>query len=75
MSVTGLSTLLELDAYKEGGAHVLFRHTPASLMVQNGCDLLTIQHVLRHNDINTSMRYLHLADDAKRSKYDQFLKL
>ena len=61
MSVTGLSTLLELDAYKEGGAHVLFRHTQASLMVQNGCDLLTIQHVLRHNDINTSMRYLHLA--------------
>lgn len=60
---------------KKGGAHVLFRHTPASLMVQNGCDLLTIQHVLRHNDINTSMRYLHLADDTKRLKYDRFLKL
>ncbi len=60
---------------KKGGAHVLFRHTPASLMVQNGCDLLTIQHVLRHNDINTSMRYLHLADDTKRNKYDRFLKL
>jgi len=60
---------------KKGGPHVLFRHTPASLMVQNGCDLLTIQHVLRHNDINTSMRYLHLAEDTKRSKYDRFLKL
>lgn len=60
---------------KKGGAHVLFRHTPASLMVQNGCDLLTIQHVLRHNDINTSMRYLHLADDTKRLKYEKFLKL
>jgi integrase/recombinase XerD len=24
---------------KPGSAHVLFRHTPASLMVQNGCDL------------------------------------
>ena len=60
---------------KKGGAHVLFRHTPASLMVQNGCDLLTIQHVLRHNDINTSMRYLHLAEDTKRLKYDKFLKL
>ncbi len=60
---------------KKGGAHVLFRHTPASLMVQNGCDLLTIQHVLRHNDIQTSMRYLHLSDDTKRLKYDQFLKL
>jgi site-specific recombinase XerD len=62
---------------KKGGAHVLFRHTPASLMVKNGCDLLTVQHVLRHNDITTSMRYLHLAlaDDTKRSKYDMFLKL
>ena len=60
---------------KQGGAHVLFRHTPASLMIQNGCDLLTIQHVLRHNDIKTSMRYLHLADDTRRSNYDKFLKL
>jgi integrase/recombinase XerD len=60
---------------KKGGAHVLFRHTPATLMVQNGCDLLTIQHVLRHNDIKTSMRYLHLADEAKRERYDQFLRL
>jgi integrase/recombinase XerD len=59
---------------KPGGAHVLFRHTPASIMVQNGCDLLTIQHVLRHKDIKTSMRYLHIADDTKRSKYDLFLK-
>ena len=60
---------------KPGGAHVLFRHTPASLMVQNGCDLLTIQQVMRHNHITTTMRYLHLADDIKRSKYDRFLKL
>ncbi len=60
---------------KKGGAHVLFRHTPATLMVQNGCDLLTIQHVLRHSDIKTSMRYLHLADDSKRLKYDKFLRL
>jgi integrase/recombinase XerD len=60
---------------KPGGAHVLFRHTPASIMVLNGCDLLTIQHVMRHNDIKTTMRYLHLADEAKRERYDQFLKL
>ena len=46
-----------------------------SSMVQNGCDLLTIQQVMRHNDIQTTMRYLNLDDDAKRSKYDIFLKL
>ncbi|MCJ7444431.1 MAG: tyrosine-type recombinase/integrase [Methanotrichaceae archaeon] len=60
---------------KPGGAYVLFRHTPASLMVKNGCDLLTIQQVMRHNHITTTMRYLHLADDTKRYKYDKFLKL
>lgn len=60
---------------KPGGAHVLFRHTPASLMVQNGCDLLTIQQVMRHNHITTTMRYLHMADDIKRCKYDKFLRL
>ena len=63
------------DINKPGGAHVLFRHTPASIMVQNGCDLLTIQQVMRHNDIQTTMRYLHLADESKRERYDQFLKL
>jgi integrase/recombinase XerD len=60
---------------KPGGAHVLFRHSPASLMVQNGCDLLTIQQVMRHNHITTTMRYLHLADDVKRTKYERFLRL
>jgi site-specific recombinase XerD len=60
---------------KPDGAHVLFRHTPASLMVQNGCDLLTIQQVMRHNHITTTMLYLHLADETKRLKYDKFLRL
>jgi len=49
--------------------------TPASIMVQNGCDLLTIQQVMRYNDIQTTMRYLHLADKYKRESYDRFLKL
>jgi hypothetical protein len=60
---------------KHDGAHVLFRHSPASLMVQNGCDLLTIQQVMRHNHIITTMRYLHLADDVMRTKYERFLWL
>jgi site-specific recombinase XerD len=44
-------------------------------MVKNGCDLLTIKEVLRHKSIESTMRYLHLADDTKRLKYDKFLKL
>jgi integrase/recombinase XerD len=60
---------------KLGGAHVFARHTVASLMVKNGCDLLTIKEVLRHKSIESSMRYLHLADNTKRAKYEKFLKL
>jgi integrase/recombinase XerD len=58
-----------------GGAHVLFRHTPASLMIANGCDILTIKEVMRHNDVQTTMRYLHLQDSLKRQKYDRFLQI
>ncbi len=60
---------------KPGGCHVLFRHSPASLMVLNGCDLLTIKEVMRHSDITTTMRYLHLSDGARRAKYNEFLRL
>ncbi|MGA9100133.1 MAG: tyrosine-type recombinase/integrase [Methanotrichaceae archaeon] len=60
---------------KPGGAHVFARHTVASLMVKNGCDLLTIKEILRHKSIESSMRYLHLTDSTKRSKYDRYLRL
>ena len=60
---------------KPGGAHVFARHTVATLMLKNGSDLLTIKEILRHKLIESSMRYLHLTDDTKRSKYNKFLKL
>jgi integrase/recombinase XerD len=60
---------------KPGGAHVFARHTTASLMVKNGCDLLTIKEVLRHKSIESTMRYLHLAESTKRAKYDKFLRI
>jgi integrase/recombinase XerD len=60
---------------KPGGAHVFARHTVASLMLQNGSDLLTIKEILRHKSIESSMRYLHLTDETKRSKYNKFLRI
>lgn len=41
-------------------SHVL-RHTFASYFVQNGGDILTLQKLLGHSDIKTTMRYAHLA--------------
>jgi integrase/recombinase XerD len=60
---------------KPGGLHVFGRHSPASIMVKNGCDILTIKEIMRHRDIKTTSRYLHIGDQTKREKYEQFLRL
>lgn len=60
---------------KRGGPHVFARHSSATLMVAKGCDLRTVQSILRHRDINTTLRYTHLTDKTKREKYEQYMKL
>jgi len=47
----------------------------STLLLKRGCDLLTVKELLRHKDIKTTEKYLHLTDEVKRSKYDRFLKL
>lgn len=60
---------------KQGGVHVFARHTPATIMIANGCDIRVVQEVLRHRDIRTTLRYAHVSDKTKREKYVQYLKL
>ncbi len=50
---------------KHGGLHVFGRHSMGSLLVKNGCDLVTVKELMRHSDVHTTMRYLHVADSAK----------
>jgi integrase len=42
--------------------HVL-RHTFASHFIMNGGSIVTLQKVLGHTDLKTTMRYAHLAPD------------
>ncbi|WP_423787053.1 tyrosine-type recombinase/integrase [Kerstersia gyiorum] len=42
--------------------HVL-RHTFASHFMINGGNILTLQRILGHQDLKTTMRYAHLAPD------------
>jgi integrase/recombinase XerD len=60
---------------KQGSVHVFSRHTPATIMVANGCDIRIVKEVLRHKDIRTTLRYAHVSDKTKREKYERFLIL
>ncbi len=59
---------------KRGGVHAL-RHSAPTLMLRNGMDLATLQQVLRHEDISTTVRYVHVDNDLKREKYKKFMRL
>ncbi len=61
--------------HKRGGLHVFSRHTPATLMIANGCDIRIVKEVLRHRDIRTTLRYAHVSDKTKREKYEKYLTL
>ena len=60
---------------KQGSVHVFSRHTPATIMVANGCDIRIVKEVLRHKDIRTTLRYAHVSDKTKREKYEKYLIL
>lgn len=51
---------MNLKGDREFVLHAL-RHTTASRLLNKGCDLVTIRDWLGHADIQTTMRYAHLA--------------
>jgi site-specific recombinase XerD len=48
------------------------RHTFASLLFQNGVDILTIQQLLGHSDLNTTKVYTHTTTDFLRAEVAKF---
>lgn len=60
---------------KKGGVHVFSRHTTATLMIANGCDISIVKEILGHADLRTTLRYSHVADTTKREKYNTYLQL
>jgi site-specific recombinase XerD len=53
----------------------LLRHTAATRMLANGADLHTVQRLLRHSDIRTTLRYLHLVPEQLKEKMRLFSPL
>lgn len=60
---------------KHGGVHVFARHSSATIMVSNGCDIRIVKEVLRHKDLRTTLRYAHVSDKTKRERYEKCLTL
>lgn len=60
---------------KPGGVHVWGRHSPASIMVKNGCDVYSLQQLMRHSSIKTTARYLHTDVATLREKQNKYLEI
>ena len=50
--------------------HVL-RHSFATAMLGNGCDIFHLSGILGHSDISTTCIYLHVNDKAKRAAFEK----
>lgn len=61
----------ELGIAKHVTPHT-FRHSYATDLLKNGSDLLTVQELLHHSSITTTMRYLHLTDKRKEENYSKY---
>ncbi len=70
LSIRAVEALLarlrkRMSSAKHITPHTL-RHTAATLTLTAGTDLSTVAELLRHSDVNTTRRYLHLVDTRRR---------
>lgn len=71
MSVDSVQVMLKKTLLRAGldasqySPHKL-RHTAATLMLQNGVDVRTLQEVLGHENLNTTQIYTHIANPELR---------
>lgn len=49
-----------------------FRHSCATSLIINGCPITSVQRILGHSDIKTTMNYLHIIDDVIENDYRKY---
>jgi integrase/recombinase XerD len=53
------------------GASNLYRHTTATMLLDNGADLMTVKDILGHASISTTQTYTHIAVKKLSDDYQQ----
>lgn len=48
----------------------MFRHTFATMMIENGCSLVGLQFILGHSNPKQTERYMHLGNSYLKSEFD-----
>ena len=62
-----ISALTGIDSFR---LHDV-RHTVASRLLANGADVRTVQEILGHSSIKTTMKYLHTDKERKRKALEK----
>ncbi|EPE84480.1 putative site-specific tyrosine recombinase XerC [Leptospira noguchii str. 1993005606] len=57
------------EVKKKGATH-MFRHTTATLMLENGADIRYVQEMLGHRDLNSTQIYTHVAIRKLQEVYE-----
>ncbi|MCT8138653.1 tyrosine-type recombinase/integrase [Anaerobacillus sp. CMMVII] len=60
------------DVKKRVSPHVM-RHTFATLTLNNGADIVAVQHLLGHTSPETTMTYAVLSEEKKREQHKKYL--
>ncbi len=50
----------------------LFRHTGATMALENGMDIRHLQMILGHADLRMTMRYTHLSDKSLSAQHERY---
>lgn len=64
-------TVQKLGIPKKVTPHI-FRHTFATLMLEEGADLITIQRLLGHSDVRSTQIYLHISNSQLYHEYHKY---